>query len=972
MTSAAARPLGDSGPAHTTFSYAQAAKGRATSSTVSTVQSRAPSTNVSTVQSNKAVSGTSTPPEESNPQTENLSGTAVTGVADADRIGSTNGEPGSKIDSNEPESEKQSTPLMPPKSSPSVTSDGTASTSTLTKEDDTPAPLRLSDSPWDRSSHVEAASEKASEVTDRKKGKKGKKEKAEKESEVEKEEPKPEILVAAPPPAVNIWQQRKEAQAAKAKTSPQIVESPQFSTEDSTMNGAAAMSGSRSMDPKKKAKAGLEDTERSAGAAQNAGAKEQPISSKTQRKSSEANVRSKEESGGKRPAPRGSRVSDKEEKSAAKILPPPVEDAISWPTPDTAVEEKRKPQEKVEKEDKEEGASNKPRPKEKWVTVPYTPTVTFNTPLPARGRGGRGGGSTRGGSGRGGHASNGSISGDRSFPSTTMVSSSTTEARERGRDSMSAGRAASLPPNSSKRPVGDNAYTAQDQRKPSISTFEKPKIESSAPSTKGEHYPSRENRRMSMAAQTESFSSQERQPLNDISKSNKSDVPNMVSSENQSQQRSAGLERRSEPNARMNDFPKDTNGHGQSRERGEARVERGRGGYRGRGAHSNFQNGQPPAQHPFTNGHTPQPQNSYALRQNSIPFSPQPQQQQQQQQQQQYTAAYLAPGRTGRAAPPRSQSIPSNNTVYSRFSPNVPSAAQQIPPLQTIGPVFDYPGMQTMSAVPYDPYMEQYSLLATVTMQLEYYFSIDNLCKDLFLRKQMDSKGFVPLTVIQKFKRIQSLTTDPGLLRFACQESEIIEIVIGEDGVDRLRRQDGWDKWVLPMEERDESARNDGPERYFRHPMQSRPQPVVQRMIVAPHSATSPPPFSPNGIEPSFRPYVPVFNGPNGMDHAMVYQTESPLSAAVPDFAPNLQPKSTTNELDAETTFTDEEVDNLQLVYNSKGPGDTKPRSPFHNASSRTFSNGSIDGRTLTEELFDLHKRQGRTLTNGDSSNSDL
>jgi la-related protein 1 len=807
---------------------------------------------------------------------------------------------------------------------------------------------------------MEAAPEKASELTDRKKGKKGKKEKTEKETEVEKEEPKPEILVAAPPPAVNIWQQRKEAQAAKAKTSPHIVESPQFSTEDSSMDSTAVISGSKSMEPKKKAKAGLEDGERSAGPAQNVGTKEQHTSVKTQRKGSEANVRSKEESGGKRPAPRGSRVSDKEEKSAAKILPPPVEDAISWPTPDIAVEEKRKPQEKVEKEDKEEGTSNKPRPKEKWVTVPYIPTVTFNTPLPARGRGGRGGGGTRGGSGRGGHTSNGSISGDRSFPSTTMGSNSTTEARERGRDNMSAGRAASLPPNSSKRSVSDNAYTAQDQRKPSVSTFEKPKIESSTASAKGEHYTSRENRRMSMAVQTESFSSQERQALSDISKPNKSDVPNVVSPENQSQQRSAGLERRSEPNVRMNDFPKDVNGHGQSRERGEPRSERGRGGYRGRGAHSNFQNGQPPAQHPFTNGLT-QTQSSYGIRQNSIPFSPPSQQQQQ------FTAAYPTPGRTGRAAPPRSQSIPSNNTVFSRFSPSVPSNTQQISPLQTVGPVFDYPGMQPMSPIPYDPYVEQYSLLAMVTMQLEYYFSIDNLCKDVFLRKQMDSKGFVPLTVIQKFKRIQSLTTDPGLLRFACQESEIIEIVIGEDGIDRLRRQDGWDKWVLPMEERDESARNDGPERYFRHPMQSRPQPVVQRMIVGPHSA----PFSPNGSEPGFRPYVPVFNGPNGVDPAMVYQNESPLSAAVPDFAPNSQPKTTTNELDAETTFTDEEVDNLQLVYNSKGSGDMKQRSPFHGASSRTFSNGSIDGRNLTEEL-EFHKRQGTSLTNGDSLNSEL
>ncbi len=963
MTSAAARTLSDSGPANTTFSYAQAAKGRATSSTVPTMQSRAASTIVSTAQSIKALSGTSTP-EDSNPQTENLLGSSAgTGIADADQSGSANDEASSKANSYVPESEKQLTPVMPAKSSPSVTSVGTASTSTLPKEEDSPATLKLSDTTWDRPSHFETGTEKASEVTDRKRSKKGKKEKTpEKDAEAEKEEPKPEILVAAPQPAVNIWQQRKEAQAAKAKTSPQIADSPQFGTEDLNMNGTATISSSRSVEPKKKAKNGFEDAERSAGATQTVNLKEQPNSSKVQRKGSEVNVRSREESGGKRPAPRGSRVSDKEEKSVAKILPPPVEDAMSWPTPDTALEEKRKPQEKMEKEDKEEGTSNKPRPKEKWVTVPYIPSVTFITPLPIRGRGGRGGGGARGGSGRGGHTANGSISGDRSFPSTTMVSNSNAETRERGRDNISAGRAASLPPNS-KRSVSDNTYIAQDQRKPSVSVFEKPKIESSAPSMKGDHHSTKENRRMSMAAQAEPFPSQDRQPLIDISKS-KLEMPNVANSESQSQQRAAGPERRSESNVRMNDLPKDANGHGQSRERGETRSERGRGGYRGRGAHSNFQNNQPPTQHSFTNGHTPQTQNSYGIRQNSIPFSPTPQQQQ-------YTATYPTPARAGRAAPPRSQSIPSNNAVYSRFSPNIPAAAQQIPPLQTVGPVFDYPGMQTMSAVPYDPYMEQYSLLAMVTMQLEYYFSIDNLCKDVFLRKQMDSKGFVPLGVIQKFKRIQSLTTDPGLLRLACQESEVIEIVVGEDSVDRLRRLDGWDKWVLPMDERDETARHDGPERYFRHPLQPRPQPVVQRMIVAPHSAISPPPFSPNGSEPSFRPYAPVFNGPNGVDHIIVYQNESPLSAAVPDFAPSSQTKPA-NELEAETTFTDEEVDNLQLVYNSKGPGDTKQRSPFHNASSRTFSNGSIDGRTLTEELLDLHKRQGRTLTNGESPGSEL
>lgn len=65
---------------------------------------------------------------------------------------------------------------------------------------------------------------------------------------------------------------------------------------------------------------------------------------------------------------------------------------MSWPTPETALEEeKRKVQDKVEKEEKDENGSNKPRPKEKWVPVPYVPSVAFNTPLPTRGGRGRGG-----------------------------------------------------------------------------------------------------------------------------------------------------------------------------------------------------------------------------------------------------------------------------------------------------------------------------------------------------------------------------------------------------------------------------------------------------------------------------------------------------------------------------------------------------------------------------------------------------
>lgn len=92
----------------------------------------------------------------------------------------------------------------------------------------------------------------------------------------------------------------------------------------------------------------------------------------------------------------------------------------------------------------------------------------------------------------------------------------------------------------------------------------------------------------------------------------------------------------------------------------------------------------------------------------------------------------------------------------------------------------------------------------------EYYFSVDNLIKDIYLRKHMDTRGFVFLSFIADFKRMKQLTTDTDLIKYACAESKNIEWRIGPDGKDRLRPAQNWGQWVLAMEERDPSARHDG------------------------------------------------------------------------------------------------------------------------------------------------------------------
>ncbi len=74
----------------------------------------------------------------------------------------------------------------------------------------------------------------------------------------------------------------------------------------------------------------------------------------------------------------------------------------------------------------------------------------------------------------------------------------------------------------------------------------------------------------------------------------------------------------------------------------------------------------------------------------------------------------------------------------------------------------------------------------------EYYFSVENLCKDIYLRKHMDSKGFVYLSFIAEFNRIKQLTTDMELIKLVCYQSRIIEFSVGLDGKERLRRREGW------------------------------------------------------------------------------------------------------------------------------------------------------------------------------------
>ncbi|XP_077283942.1 la-related protein 1-like isoform X3 [Arctopsyche grandis] len=66
-----------------------------------------------------------------------------------------------------------------------------------------------------------------------------------------------------------------------------------------------------------------------------------------------------------------------------------------------------------------------------------------------------------------------------------------------------------------------------------------------------------------------------------------------------------------------------------------------------------------------------------------------------------------------------------------------------------------------------------------IKKQIEYYFSVENLTGDFFLRRKMAPDGTIPVTLIASFHRVRALTTDLPLVLEAIRESDKIELIKG-------------------------------------------------------------------------------------------------------------------------------------------------------------------------------------------------
>ena len=216
---------------------------------------------------------------------------------------------------------------------------------------------------------------------------------------------------------------------------------------------------------------------------------------------------------------------------------------------------------------------------------------------------------------------------------------------------------------------------------------------------------------------------------------------------------------------------------------------------------------------------------------------------------------------------------------------SLPNSASRPPPVQTQFAPYEYP-MASMSAVPFqqNPYWDN-MVVPMLRSQIEYYFSIENLCKDMYLRARMDSQGFVPLMFIAAFKRMRELSPDTSLIRNVCEESNEIDYIIGEDDCERLRRRHGWVNFVLPMEDRDELARNHGPMHLTWKSRSYSYGPQYNGISPSPYGVTSPHGYPPFAGQPSLADGNQSGQGIDGAVNG--HGAASQLSADVPDFSPS-------------------------------------------------------------------------------------
>lgn len=135
------------------------------------------------------------------------------------------------------------------------------------------------------------------------------------------------------------------------------------------------------------------------------------------------------------------------------------------------------------------------------------------------------------------------------------------------------------------------------------------------------------------------------------------------------------------------------------------------------------------------------------------------------------------------------------------FDPAPTATESRVPlaavPCMPVVPIFN----PMMPFVPIDEEtMKEY-----LRKQIEYYFSEENLQKDFFLRRKMDGEGYLPMSLIAGFHRVQTLSQDVRLIVEALRESSVVEI--SRDGSKLRTRRDATSWPIVPTVRRQSTSK---------------------------------------------------------------------------------------------------------------------------------------------------------------------
>lgn len=99
----------------------------------------------------------------------------------------------------------------------------------------------------------------------------------------------------------------------------------------------------------------------------------------------------------------------------------------------------------------------------------------------------------------------------------------------------------------------------------------------------------------------------------------------------------------------------------------------------------------------------------------------------------------------------------------------------------------------------YIPTPEEYEALKkSAVQQVEYFFSVDELIKNIYLRKQMDVEGYLPAAIVFNFPSVLSHYIPYYDLLEAVQDSEIVEVDMTNECLRLKGGEEVCKKWLFP------------------------------------------------------------------------------------------------------------------------------------------------------------------------------